>query len=74
MATGLGFVPFPLLDAAGILGIQLWMLRRPNARYMTCPSRKPTKSIIGTLVGNAGSVGMLKLTLMGSAWAAAWWR
>lgn len=61
MATGLGFVPFPLLDAAGILGIQLWMLRRLAKVYNVPFKKNLAKSIIGTLVGNAGSVGMLKL-------------
>ena len=61
MATGLGFVPFPLLDAAGILGIQLWMLRRLAKVYDVPFKKNLAKSIIGTLVGNAGSVGMLKL-------------
>ncbi|MCB0588286.1 MAG: OmpA family protein [Phaeodactylibacter sp.] len=61
MATGLGFAPFPLLDAAGILGIQLWMLRRLAKVYDVPFKKNLAKSIIGALVGNAGSVGMLKL-------------
>lgn len=61
MATGLGFAPFPLLDAAGILGIQLWMLRRLAKVYDVPFKKNLAKSIIGTLIGNAGSVGLLKL-------------
>lgn len=61
MSTGLGFVPVPLLDAVGILGIQLWMLRRLAEVYDVPFKQNLAKSVIGTLVGNAGSVGMLKL-------------
>ena len=33
IAAGLGFAPFPLLDAASILGIQVWMLGRLARTY-----------------------------------------
>lgn len=61
MAAGLGFVPFPLLDAAGILGIQLWMLGRLAKAYDVPFKKNLAKSIIGALVGNIGSVGAVKL-------------
>ena len=60
LATGAGFIPLPLLDAAGILTIQLWMLR-DLAKLYDIPFKKHlAKSLVGTLVGNVGSTGLIK--------------
>ncbi|MCB0564413.1 MAG: OmpA family protein [Lewinellaceae bacterium] len=61
IAAGLGFAPFPLLDAASILGIQVWMLGRLARTYDLPFKKNLAKSIIGTLVGNIGSIGAVKL-------------
>lgn len=59
-ATGIGFVPFPVLDAAGILAIQLWMIR-DLAKVYDIPFKKQlARSIIGSLVGNISTVGAIK--------------
>jgi len=75
LATGAGFIPFPFLDAAGILGIQLWMLR-DLAKLYNIPFKKHlAKSLIGTLISNVSSVGLIKLipglgTLLGGGMVA----
>jgi outer membrane protein OmpA-like peptidoglycan-associated protein/uncharacterized protein (DUF697 family) len=60
LATGTGLIPIPVVDAAGILTIQLWMIR-DLARVYGIPFKKHiAKSLIGTLVGNISSVGIIK--------------
>jgi uncharacterized protein (DUF697 family)/outer membrane protein OmpA-like peptidoglycan-associated protein len=60
MATGTGFIPIPILDAAGILTIQIWMIR-DLARVYGIPFKKHiAKSLIGALVGNISSAGVIK--------------
>lgn len=75
MASGIGFLPFPILDAAGILSIQLWMIR-DIAKVYDVPFRKNVaRSIITSLIGNIGTVGIIKLipgiNLLGSGAMAA---
>ncbi len=62
LTAGAGFIPFPLLDAAGILSIQLWMIR-DLARLYEVPFKKHiAKSLVGALVGSLGPViGAVKL-------------
>lgn len=60
LTAGAGLIPVPLLDAAGILGIQLWMIR-DLARIYDLPFKKDlAKSLIGALVGSIGSVSAVK--------------
>jgi uncharacterized protein (DUF697 family) len=60
LAAGTGLLPFPLLDAAGITGIQLWMLRDLAGIY-GIPFRKHlAKSLTGSLLGNIGTTGLIK--------------
>ncbi len=61
MASGVGFVPFPILDAAGIVSIQLWMISDLAKIYDVPFKKNIARSIIGTLVGNVGAVSLLKL-------------
>jgi uncharacterized protein (DUF697 family) len=61
MASGLGFIPIPLLDAAAILSVQLWMLRDISKVYGIPFKKNVARSIIGTLVSNIGTVSILKL-------------
>ncbi len=60
MASGVGFIPFPILDMAGILSIQLWMIRDISKVYDVPFKKNVVKSIIGTLLGNVGTVGIVK--------------
>lgn len=61
MASGVGFLPFPILDAAGILSIQLWMIR-DIAKVYDVPFRKNiARSIITSLIGNVGTISIVKL-------------
>jgi uncharacterized protein (DUF697 family) len=60
LAAGTGLLPFPVLDAAGITGIQLWMIR-DLSRVYGIPFRKHlAKSLIGSLLGNIGAGGLIK--------------
>ena len=61
LAAGVGFIPFPAVDAAGILAIQLWMLRDLAGLYDVPFKKQLAQSIIGSLVGNIGTVGAVKL-------------
>lgn len=61
LAAGFGFIPFPLLDAACILSIQLWMIRDLAKLYGILFKKQLAQSIIGSLVGNIGTVGAVKL-------------
>ena len=61
LAAGFGFIPFPLLDAACILSIQLWMIRDLAKLYGIPFKKQLAQSIIGSLVGNIGTVGAVKL-------------
>ena len=60
LATGIGFIPFPVVDAAGILGIQLWMISRFAKIYQVPFKKHLVKSFIGSLVGNLSSISIIK--------------
>lgn len=52
-AAGVGLVPIPIVDLAGLTGIQLEMLSRLSKMY-NIPFRKDIgKSLIGSLLGSA---------------------
>ena len=55
-----GFIPLPLLDATGILTIQLWMLRDLAKLYNVPFKQHLAKSLIGSLVSNISSAGLIK--------------
>ena len=61
MASGVGFMPIPFLDAAGILTIQLWMISDLAKVYKIPFKKNVAKSLIGSLVGNVGTVSIMKL-------------
>lgn len=61
LVAGFGFIPFPVVDAAGILAIQLWMLRDLAKLYNIPFKKQLAQSIIGSLAGNISSVGAFKL-------------
>jgi len=60
-AAGLGFIPFPILDALSIMSIQIWMVRDIAKVYQIPFKRHRVKSFIGAVVGNLGTVGLLKI-------------
>ena len=61
LAAGTGLLPFPVLDAAGITGIQLWMIR-DLSRVYGIPFRKHlAKSLIGSLL-------VLLVVLLAGGW------
>lgn len=60
-AAGLGFIPFPLLDAIGVTSIQIWMIRDIAKVYRIPFKRHQIKSFIGSLAGNLGTMGILKI-------------
>lgn len=60
-AAGVGLIPIPMVDAAGITGIQLWMIRDLSKVYNIPFKHQLVKSFIGSLVSNMGALGMVKL-------------
>lgn len=60
IAAGIGFIPVPLLDMVGITSIQLSMIRDIAKIYHIPFKKHLTKSIIGSLIGNIGTVGLMK--------------
>lgn len=59
-AAGAGLIPFPVIDTAIILGIQLTMIRSISLLYHVEFKENLVKSIIGSLVGSVGTVGTIK--------------
>lgn len=71
-AAGLGFLPFPLLDAIGVTSTQIWMIRDIAKVYDIPFKRHQIKSFIGSIIGNLGAMGILKIvpglgTLLGGS-------
>ncbi len=52
-AAGVGLVPIPLVDLAGLTGVQINMLRKLAKAYDVPFSKDRAKHIIGTMVGSA---------------------
>lgn len=70
-AAGAGLLPFPVIDAAILLGIQITMIRSISQLYHVEFKENIVKSIIGSLVGSIGAVGVMKAipglgTILGS--------
>lgn len=51
-AAGVGLVPIPIIDLAGLAGIQVNMLRKLAKAYDVPFSKGKAKKIIGTIVGS----------------------
>jgi len=60
IAAGMGFIPVPVLDMVGVTSIQLSMIRTIAKIYHIPFKEHLTKSIIGSLIGNIGTVGLMK--------------
>lgn len=70
-AAGAGLLPFPVIDAAILLGIQITMIRSISKLYHVEFKENIVKSIIGSLVGSIGAAGVMKAipglgTILGS--------
>ena len=66
-AAGLGLIPIPVVDAAGILGIQVLMIKDLAKVYGISFKEHRVKSFIGSLVGSMGAMSAVKaIPVMGS--------
>ncbi|MFK7983170.1 MAG: YcjF family protein [Saprospiraceae bacterium] len=59
-SAGLGFIPFPIIDAAAILGNQVLMINDISDLYKVPFKKHLVKSFIGSLVSNLGAIGFVK--------------
>ncbi len=59
-AAGAGLLPFPIVDAALLLGIEITMIRSISNLYKVEFKESIVKSIIGSLVGTIGTVSVVK--------------
>jgi len=59
-AAGAGLIPFPILDAATLMAIQLTMIRSIGNLYGVPFKEDLVKPLVGSLAGSFGSVGMIK--------------
>lgn len=67
-AAGAGLLPFPIIDAALLLGIQITMVRSISQVYGVEFKENLVKSIIGSLVGTVGTAGVIKaIPVVGTA-------
>lgn len=57
-AVGLGFVPVPLVDVLGLMGIQLDMIKKLADCYEVPFKESLAKNVIGTLVGSITPVAL----------------
>lgn len=55
-SMGLGLLPLPLLDSAGIMGIQLYMIRELSKTYQIEFSLIRSQAFVTSLIGGLGSV------------------
>ena len=60
-AAGAGLIPFPVLDAATLMAIQLTMIRSIGNLYGVPFKEDLVKPLIGSLAGSFGSVGIIKI-------------
>jgi uncharacterized protein (DUF697 family) len=54
-AVGAGMVPIPLLDAAAMAAINLWMVKELSAVYEVDYSEDRVKAVVGALTGGAAA-------------------
>ena len=67
-AAGAGLLPFPIIDAALLLGIQITLVRSISNVYGVEFKENLVKSIIGSLVGTVGTAGVIRaIPVVGSA-------
>ncbi|MEY3194618.1 MAG: hypothetical protein RIQ78_715 [Bacteroidota bacterium] len=67
-AAGAGLLPFPVVDAALLMGIQITMVRSISNVYGVEFKENVVKSIIGSLVGSIGTAGVIKaIPIVGTA-------
>ncbi len=59
-AAGIGLIPIPIVDAAGILGVQVLMIRDIAKIYEIEFKEQIVKSLITALAGDAAAVGLFK--------------
>lgn len=74
-AAGAGLIPFPIVDAAALLGVQLTMIHSISKLYDIPFKKHRVKSLIASLIGSGGTVGLIKLipglgTIIGGATSA----
>ncbi|MFK7981926.1 MAG: YcjF family protein [Saprospiraceae bacterium] len=60
-SAGLGFIPFPVIDAAAILGNQVLMINDLSDLYEVPFKKHLVKSFIGSLASNLGTIGFVKV-------------
>ncbi|MCB0566500.1 MAG: DUF697 domain-containing protein [Phaeodactylibacter sp.] len=60
-SAGAGLIPFPAVDAAILLGIQLNMIRSISRLYNVEFKENLVKSLIGALIGSVGTAGVMKV-------------
>jgi len=66
-AAGLGVIPFPIVDAAGILAVQVVMIKDLAKVYDIPFKEQLVKSFIGSLAGSMSAMSVVKtLPVMGS--------
>lgn len=58
-AAGAGLIPFPLIDVAALLGVQVIMIRDIAGVYNVDFKEQRTRSLITTLVGDLAAVGVM---------------
>lgn len=64
LSMGVGLLPFPLLDVAGITAVQLRMLQLLSEQYTVPFSRDIGKKVISALLGS-----IVPVSLTGSIWS-----
>ncbi len=57
-ASGMGLVPVPFFDLVAVTGFQVKMVRDLTNLYDIPFSKNVVKSIVGSLIGGAGSLGL----------------
>jgi len=60
-SAGLGFIPFPVVDAAAIMGNQVLMIHDLSDLYEVPFKKHLVKSFIGSLMSTIGVVGVVKI-------------
>jgi len=64
-ALGLGAIPIPFVDAVGVFGAQIKMLRELSRLYGVEFSEARTKAIVSALISTIGG-GIISITVVGS--------
>jgi len=60
-AAGAGLIPFPIVDTATLLGVQLTMIRSIGNLYDIPFKKHLAKSLVGALISSIGSVSLIKV-------------